>query len=60
LAEDDARQFLFLLRESWLEAERPWNPLLDKEIEGTLDDLQRRAVYAGTGLAAIKTPVVAK
>jgi len=60
LAEEDARQFLFLLRESWLEAERPWNPLLDKEIEGALDELQRRAVYAGTSLAAIKTPVVAK
>ncbi len=60
LAQDSACQFLFLLRESWLEAEHPWNPLLDREIEGVLDELRHYAVYAGTGLAAIKTPVVAK
>ncbi len=60
LAEDAACQFLFLLHESWLEAEHPWNPLLDKEIEDALDELRHRAIYAGSGLAAIKTPVVAK
>lgn len=37
LQPDDRRSLLFLLREQWLEAHRPWNPLLGEEIAAALD-----------------------
>jgi hypothetical protein len=30
-----------MLRKRWLEAERPWNPRLGREIEDALEEAQR-------------------
>lgn len=35
---EDRRHLLFLLRERWLDAERPWNPRLGEEIEAALEE----------------------
>jgi len=35
---EDRRLLLFLLRERWLDAERPWNPRLGEEIEAALEE----------------------
>lgn len=40
----DQRRLLYLLRERWLDAERPWNPLLGEEIEAALLEAQRARV----------------
>jgi hypothetical protein len=37
----DQRRLLHLLRERWLDAERPWNPRLGSEIEAALEEAQR-------------------
>jgi len=38
---DDQRRLLNLLRQRWLDAARPWNPLLGNEIEAALLEAQR-------------------
>ncbi len=61
LEEDDARQFLSLLHEYWIEAGHAWNPALDKEIDGALDEMQHRTVFTGARRSApIKTQVAVK
>jgi len=40
---EDRRHLLFLLRERWLDAERPWNPRLGEEIEAALMSLSEEA-----------------
>lgn len=38
---EDQCHLLFLLRERWLDAERPWNPRLGEEIEAALEEADR-------------------
>src|SRR6266566_6511701 len=38
---EDQRHLLFLLRERWLDAERPWNPRLGEEIKAALEEADR-------------------
>jgi hypothetical protein len=40
----DQRQLLTLLRERWVEAERPWNPSFGDEIEAALRKAERQVV----------------
>lgn len=40
----DQRRLLYLLRERWLDAQRPWNPLLGEEIEAALEEAQHALV----------------
>ncbi len=42
----DQRRLLLLLRERWLDAERPWNPLLGEEIEAALEEAQRALIVS--------------
>jgi len=37
LEPEDQRLLLYMLRKRWLDAERPWNPRLGKEIEAALE-----------------------
>ena len=41
LEPEDQRLLLYMLRKRWLDAERPWNPRLGKEIEAALEEAQR-------------------
>lgn len=44
LDSDDQRNLLHLLRQQWLDAERPWNLVLDNEIETALREAQSAAL----------------
>jgi MFS family permease len=44
LTPEDQRQALTLLRQRWLEAERPWNPEFGDEIEAALKEAEAQAV----------------
>lgn len=46
LTPEDQRQALTLLRERWLEAERPWNPEFGDEIEAALKETEHQTVSA--------------
>ena len=41
---DDQCHLLYLLRERWISAQRPWNPYLGEEIEAALVEAERSAV----------------
>jgi hypothetical protein len=43
---EDQRHLLFLLRERWLDAHRPWNPQLGEQIEAALEEAE---VYTMAG-----------
>jgi hypothetical protein len=46
---DDQRHLLFLLRERWLDAHRPWNPHLGEEIDAALEEAQHGEHYTLVG-----------
>lgn len=45
----DQRSLLFLLREQWLDAHRPWNPHLGEEIEAALEESEHAENYPLVG-----------
>lgn len=45
----DQRSLLFLLREQWLDARRPWNPHLGEEIDAALEEAELAEDYTLVG-----------